>query len=88
MLLIGLRLKLILTNLNTMFKGKIMNDLKLEQINPKLVVRTRPTLKRRVRGASVTPSTSLTIAYALVYGLCGAVVAGQIAYLLVSYIGQ
>lgn len=70
-----------------MFKGKIMNDLKLEQIDPKLVV-ARPTLKRHVRGASVTPSTSLTIAYALVYGLCGAVVAGQIAYLLVSYIGQ
>ena len=87
MLLIGLRLKLILTNLNMMFKGKIMNDLKLEQIDPKLVV-ARPTLKRHVRGASVTPSPSLTIAYALVYGLCGAVVAGQIAYLLVSYIGQ
>ena len=59
-----------------------MNDLKLEQIDQKLVVRTRPTLKRRVRGASVTPSTSLTIAYALVYGLCGAVVAGQIAYVV------
>ena len=87
MLLIGLKLKLILTNLNMMFKGKIMNDLKLEQIDPKLVV-ARPTLKRHVRGASVTPSPSLTIAYALVYGLCGAVVAGQIAYLLVSYIGQ
>ena len=70
-----------------MFKGKIMNDLKLEQIDQKLVV-ARPTLKRHVRGASVTPSPSLTIAYALVYGLCGAVVAGQIAYLLVSYIGQ
>lgn len=87
MLLIGRKLKLILMNLNTMFKGKIMNDLKLEQIDPKLVV-ARPTLKRHVRGASVTPSPSLTIAYALVYGLCGAVVAGQIAYLLVSYIGQ
>ena len=85
MLLIGLRMKLILTNLNTMFKGKIMNDLKLEQIDPKLVV-ARPTLKRRVRGASVTPSTSLTIAYALVYGLCGAVVAGQIAYTLAHWL--
>ena len=64
-----------------------MNDTKQENINPKLVV-SRPTLKRHVRGASVTPSTSLTIAYALVYGLCGAVVAGQIAYFLVSYVGQ
>lgn len=80
-------MKLILMKQGMMFKGKIMNDLKLEQIDQKLVV-ARPTLKRRVRGASVTPSHSLTIAYALVYGLCGAVVAGQIAYLLVSYIGQ
>jgi len=63
-----------------------MNDTKQENINPKLVVRTRPTLKRRVMGASVTPSTSLTIAYALVYGLCGAVVAGQIAYTLAHWL--
>ena len=63
-----------------------MNNTKPENINPKLVVRTRPTLKRRVRGASVTPSPSLTIAYALVYGLCGAVVAGQIAYTLAHWL--
>ena len=63
-----------------------MNDTKPENINPKLVVRTRPTLKRRVRGASVNPSPSLTIAYALVYGLCGAVVAGQIAYTLAHWL--
>ena len=63
-----------------------MNNTKQENINPKLVVRTRPTLKRRVRGASVTPSPSLTIAYALVYGLCGAVVAGQIAYTLAQWL--
>ena len=63
-----------------------MNDTKQENINPKLVVRTRPTLKRRVRGASVNPSTSLTIAYTLVYGLCGAVVAGQIAYTLAQWL--
>ena len=63
-----------------------MNDTKQENINPKLVVRTRPTLKRHVRGASVTPSPSLTIAYALVYGLCGAVVAGQIAYTLAQWL--
>ena len=63
-----------------------MNDTKQENINPKLVVRTRPTLKRRVRGASVTPSPSLTIAYVLVYGLCGAVVAGQIAYTLAQWL--
>jgi hypothetical protein len=87
MLLNGLRTSLIVTKVGMMFKGKIMNDLKLEQIDPKLVV-ARPTLKRHVRGASVTPSPSLTIAYALVYGLCGAVVAGHTAYLLVSYIGQ
>ena len=62
-----------------------MNDTKQENINPKLVV-ARPTLKRRVRGASVTPSPSLTIAYALVYGLCGAVVAGQIAYTLAQWL--
>ena len=63
-----------------------MNNTKPENINPKLVVRTRPTLKRRVRGASVNPSPSLTIAYALVYGLCGAVVAGQIAYTLAQWL--
>ena len=63
-----------------------MNNTKPENINPKLVVRTRPTLKRRVRGASVNPSTSLAIAYALVYGLCGAVVAGQIAYTLAHWL--
>ena len=33
-------------------------------------------------------NSQVRLAYALVYGLCGAVVAGQIAYLLVSYIGQ
>jgi len=63
-----------------------MNDTKPENINPKLVICTRPTLKRRVRGASVNPSPSLTIAYALVYGLCGAVVAGQIAYTLAHWL--
>ena len=62
-----------------------MNDTKQENINPKLVV-ARPTLKRHVRGASLTPSTSLTIAYALVYGLCGVVVAGQIAYTLAHWL--
>jgi len=62
-----------------------MNDTKQENINPKLVV-ARPTVKRHVKGASVTPSTSLTIAYALVYGLCGAVVAGQIAYTLAHWL--
>ena len=62
-----------------------MNDTKQENINPKLVV-ARPTLKRHVRGASLAPSTSLTIAYALVYGLCGVVVAGQIAYTLAHWL--
>jgi hypothetical protein len=57
-----------------------MNNLNSTHINPNLVVRTRPALKRRVRGASDTPSPSLTIAYALVYGLSSALVLGMLIH--------
>ena len=61
-----------------MFKGKIMNNTKQENINPKLVVRTRPTIKRRVVRDDDSPSAAT---YALVYGVCGLFLAGQIAYM-------
>ena len=57
-----------------------MNDLNGTHINPKLVVHTRPTLKRRVRVASDNPSTSIDIAYALVYGLSSALVLGMLIH--------
>ncbi len=57
-----------------------MNDLNSTHINPNLVVRTRPTLKRRVRVASDTPSPSIDIAYALVYGLSSALVVGMLIH--------
>ena len=57
-----------------------MNDLNSTHINPNLVVRTRPALKRRVRGASDTPSPSIAIAYALVYGLSSALVMGMLIH--------
>lgn len=59
-----------------------MNDTKPENINPLLVVRTRPTIKRHVRDANVTHTPSITIAYALVYGLCSALLAGHVAYMV------
>ena len=64
-----------------------MNDTKQENINPKLVV-SRPTVKRHVRGASVTPSLGYTIVLNVCYTLSGAVVAGTVAHFLVSYVGQ
>ena len=64
-----------------------MNDTKQENINPKLVV-SRPAVKRHVRGASVTPSLGYTIVLNVCYTLSGAVVAGIVAHLLVSYVGQ
>ena len=62
-----------------------MNDTKQENINPKLVV-SRPTVKRHVRGASVTPSLGYTIVLNVCYTLSGAVVAGQIAYTLAHWL--
>jgi hypothetical protein len=57
-----------------------MNDLNGTHINPNLVVRTRPALKRRVRVASDNPRPSIDIAYALVYGLSSALVLGMLIH--------
>ena len=71
---IGLKPKLILTNLNMMFKGKIMNDLKLEQIDPKLVI--RPKIKRHTRPAQAASTSSDRIVLGIVYVLCTAILVG------------
>ncbi len=62
-----------------------MNDTKQENINPKLVV-ARPTVKRHVRGASVTPSLGYTIVLNVCYTLCGAVVAATMAHFIWSLV--
>ena len=59
-----------------MFKGKIMNDLKLEQIDPKLVIRTRPPLKRHTRPAQAASTSSDRIVLSIVYVLCTAILVG------------
>ena len=56
-----------------------MNNTKPENINPKLVVHTRPPLKRRVVRDDDSPSAAT---YALVYGVCGLFLAAQIAYMV------
>ena len=58
-----------------------MNDLKAEQINQQLIVKRRARQQiGRITAAKVPPYTSaLDIALKLVYGLCGLVVAIQLA---------
>ena len=56
------------------FKGKIMNDLKLEQIDPKLVI--RPKIKRHTRPAQGVSTSSNTIVLGIVYVLCTAILVG------------
>ena len=65
-----------------------MNDLKLEQINQQLIVKRRPRRQiSRVTAAKVPPYTSaLDTAIKLVYGLCGLVVAIQLAVSLYTIV--
>ena len=65
-----------------------MNDLKLEQINQQLIVKRRVRLNiSRLTAAKVPPYTSaLDVALKLVYGLCGLVVAIQLAVSLYTIV--
>ena len=51
-----------------------MNDLKLEQINPKLVI--RPKIKRHTRPAQEVSTSSNGIVLGIVYVLCTAILVG------------
>ena len=63
-----------------MFKGKIMNDLRLEQIDPKLVIRTRPPLKRHTKTTQAASTSSDRIVLSIVYVLCTAILVGITAF--------
>jgi len=63
-----------------MFKGKIMNDLKLEQIDQKLVI--RPKIKRHTRPTQKPLTSSHTIVLGVVYILCTGILLGITAFWL------